>query len=129
MKCLTTGILALAVTGTAPSALAADYEIFAPAYTSAPEGQHWAVERLDYKNKHLYHCDAFSDHETKTLTGQCAERPGFPQRTAVEGPDLQNAMSAFFGGLPVGHWQIDRATGKTEFCTLGPAQCMEVIPK
>jgi hypothetical protein len=129
MKCLTTGILALSATVTATAALAADYEIFAPAYISAREGQHWAVERLDYKNKHLYHCGAFFDTETKKLTGQCTERPGFPQKSSAEGPNSQSAMSAYFGGLPLGYWQIDRTTGKTEFCTLGPAQCMEVTPK
>jgi hypothetical protein len=46
MKCLTTGILALSVTVTATAALAADYEIFAPADISAREGQHWPVSFL-----------------------------------------------------------------------------------
>jgi hypothetical protein len=129
MKCLTTAILALSVIVTATVALAADYEIFAPTYTSAPEGNYWAVERLDYKNKDLYHCSTFFDTETKELTGQCTERPGFPQKSAVEGPNVQRAMSVYVGRLPLGFWQIDRTTGKTEFCTLGPAQCMEVTPK
>jgi hypothetical protein len=130
MKRLTTGILALSVAGTATAALAADYAIFAPTYVSAsPEGQRWAVERLDYKNKRLYRCDAFFDTATKKLTGQCNERPGFPQSRSAEGPNLQSAMSEYFGGLPVGYWQIDRTTGKTEFCTLAPAQCLEIAPK
>jgi hypothetical protein len=30
------------------------------------------------------------------------------------------------GVLPVGYWQIDRTTGKTEFCTLAPTQCLEI---
>jgi hypothetical protein len=109
---LTTAILALSVTVTATVALAADYEIFAPAYTSAPEGNYWAVERLDYKNKHLYHCSTFFETETKELTGQCTESPGFPQKSAVEGPNVQRAMSVYIGGLPLGFWQIDRSTGR-----------------
>lgn len=130
MKRLTMGIFALSVAGTAFPALAADYGILAPAYISAsPEGQHWTVERLDYKNKHLYHCDGFFDTETKKLTGQCKERRGFPQNRPGEGPNLQTAMSEYFGGLPLGYWQIDRTTGKTEFCTLAPAQCLEITPK
>jgi hypothetical protein len=68
MKCMTTGILALSVIVTATVAQAADYEIFAPTYTSAPEGNYWAVERLDYKNNHLNHCSTFFDTETKSLT-------------------------------------------------------------
>jgi hypothetical protein len=43
---------------------------------------------------------------------------------------VQGAISSVFvGKLPLGYWQIDRTTGKTEFCTLGPAQCIEVTPK
>jgi hypothetical protein len=117
VKCLTAGILALSVTVTATVVRAADFEIFAPAYTAAQEGQHWAVERLDYKNKHLYHCSAFIDTENKKLTGECTERPGVPQNSAVVGPNLQRAMSVYVGGLPLGFWQIDRTIGKTELCT------------
>ena len=129
MKCLKIGILALAIADAVSPSRAADYEVFAPTHASAPDGQHWDVERLDNKNQHRYHCSAFSDRTTKKLTGQCTERPGFYQKPAVEGPNLQKAMSYSFGGLPVGYWQIDRTTGKTEFCTLGPTQCMEVTPK
>jgi hypothetical protein len=130
MKCLTMGILALSATVTATVALAADYAIFAPTLTGAPRVNYYAVERFDYKNKQLYHCITFIDTETKKLTGQCTERPGFPQKPAVEGPNVQRAMSSVFvGKLPLGYWQIDRTTGKTEFCTLGPAQCIEVTPK
>jgi hypothetical protein len=66
---------------------------------------------------------------SKELTGQCTERSGFPQKSAVEGPNEQRAMSVYVGRLPLGFWQIDLTTGKTEFCTLGPAQCMEVTQK
>jgi hypothetical protein len=129
MKCLTLGILALSVTLTATVALAADYEIFAATATVAPGVNFCAVERLDHKNKQLYQCSTVLDIETKKLTDQCTERPGFPQRPAVEGPNVQGAMSAIVGRLPLGIWQIDRTTGKTEFCTLGPTQCIEVTPK
>jgi hypothetical protein len=98
VKCLTTGILARSVTVPATVVGAADFEIFAPAYTAAQEGQHWAVERLDYKNKHLYHCSAFFDTENKELSGECTERPGVPQNSAVVGPNLQRAMSVYVGG-------------------------------
>jgi hypothetical protein len=64
-------------------------------------GQHWAVKRLD-KNKHLYHCSTFFETETKELTGQCTERPGFPQKSAVEGPNVQRAMSVYIGGIALG---------------------------
>ena len=129
MKRLTTGILALSVTVTATVALAADYEIFAPTSTEAPRVNYYAVERLDQKNKQLYHCSTVLDTETNKLTGQCTERPGFPQKSAVEGPNVQRATYAIVGKLPLGVWQIDRTSGKTEFCTLGPAQCIEVTPK
>jgi hypothetical protein len=128
VKCLTAGILALSVTVTATVVRAADFEIFAPAYTAAQEGLHWAVERLDYENKHLYHCSAFFDTENKKLTGECTERPGVPQNSAVVGPNLQRAMSVYVGGLPLGFWQIDRTIGKTDLCTLAPAQCVDVTP-
>jgi hypothetical protein len=129
MKRLMKGIIALSVVSTATAALAADYAIFAPTYVSSPEGQHWAVDRLDYKNKRFYRCDAFFDKATKILTGQCNERPGFPQIRPAEGPNLQSAMADRFGGLPVGYWQIDRTTGKTAFCTWAPDQCLEITPK
>jgi hypothetical protein len=137
MKCLTTGILALSVTVTATVALAANYEIFAATATEAKGENYYAVERLDHKNKKLYHCNTVLDIETKKLTGQCTERPGFresptveePNLRTVEGPNVQGATSAIIGRLPLGVWKIDQTTGKTEFCTLGPAQCMEVTPQ
>lgn len=129
MKLLTTGILAVSITAMATAAIAADYEIFAPVYASAPEGQHWAAERLDYRNRHLYHCSTFFDSRTKELAGECTKRPGFPQKSAVEGPNLQRAMSNIVGGMPLGFWQIDRTTGKTEFCTLGSDQCLDITPR
>jgi hypothetical protein len=130
MKCLTTGILALLVIVTATVALAADFEIFAATSTEAPGGNYYAVERLDHKNKHLYHCSAFLDTVTNNLTSQCTERPGFPHKSVVEGPNVQSLASANVDKLPVGVWQIDRTTGKTEFCTVAsPAQCVEVTSK
>lgn len=108
---------------------AADYAIFAPTYNSAPEGNYWAVERLDFKNKRLYHCSAFFQTETRELTGQCADGPGFPAKLAFDGPNLQREMSMYVGRLPLGFWQIDRTTGKTEFCILGPFRCVEITPK
>jgi hypothetical protein len=90
VKRLTAEILALSVAGTATAALAADCAVFAPTYSSASrEGQHWTVERLDFKNKHLNHCDAYCDSKSRRLTGQCNERPGFPQIPSAEGPNLQ----------------------------------------
>jgi hypothetical protein len=137
MKYLTTGILALSVTVTATVALAADYEIFAATATEVQGVNYYAVERLDHKNEMLYHCNTVLDIETKKLTGQCTERPGFPESPTVEGPNLwtvegpnvQGAMSAIVGRLPLGVWKIDQTTGITEFCTLGPPQCIEVTPQ
>jgi hypothetical protein len=130
MKSVTMGMLAcLSIPVTSTAALAGGYEIFAPTYTSALEGQQWAVERFDYKNRQFHHCHALFETKTKELTGQCTEKPDFPQKPAVDGPDLQRAMSNYVGGLPLGFWHIDRATGKTEFCTLGAAQCVDVTPK
>lgn len=108
MKCLTTGILALSVTVTATAAPAADYEIFAPAYISALEGQHWAVERLDYKNKHLYHCGAFFDTETKKLTGQCTERPAFRKNRQPKGRICRQRCQRISVDCA---WAIGRSTG------------------
>ena len=54
MKLLKTGILALPLTVTATVGLAADYELFAE-FTSVETGvNHYAVERLDHKNKKLH---------------------------------------------------------------------------
>jgi hypothetical protein len=130
MKCLTTGILALSVTVTATVALAANYEIFAATATEAKGENYYAVERLDHKNKKLYHCTAVLDAKTKQLTGQCTERPGFPEKPIGNGPNLPAGMSNRFGGLPVfGSWKIDQTTGKTELCISGPAQCVDVTPQ
>lgn len=127
MRCLLTGILVLSVTTTV--ALAGDYEIFVPTMTVAPGVNNYSVERFDHKNKQRHHCIMSIDTETKKLTGECIERHGFPQRPAVEGPNVQTAMSVFFGGLPLGYWQIDRTSGKTEFCAMGPPQCVEITPR
>jgi hypothetical protein len=77
LKLLKTGILALSLTVTATVGLAADYEIFADFATVKTGVNHYSVERLDHKNKKLYHCNAVLDAETKQLTGQCTERPAF----------------------------------------------------
>jgi len=130
MKLLKAGILALSLTVTATVTLAADYEIFADIATVETGENHYAVERLDHKNKKLYHCTAVLDAKTKQLTGECTERPGFPESAAGKGPNVQGAMSNRFGGLPVfGSWKIDQTTGKTEFCISDTAQCVEVTPQ
>ena len=130
MKLLKAGILALSLTVTATVALAADYEIFADIATAETGANHYAVERLDHKNKKLYHCTAVLDAKTEQLTGECTERPGFPESPPGKGPNMQGAMSNRFGRLPVfGSWKIDQATGKTEFCISDPAQCVEVTPQ
>jgi hypothetical protein len=130
MKLLKTGILALSLAVTANVGLAADFEIFADVTTVGTGVNHYAVERLDHKNKKLYHCTAVLDVKTEQLTGQCAERPDFPENPKGKGPDLQGGMSNTFGGLPVfGSWKIDQTTGKTEFCISGRAQCVEVTPQ
>ena len=115
---------------TASVGLAADYEIFAE-FASAETGvNHYAVERVDHKNKKLYHCTAVRDTETKQLTGQCTERPGFPEKPTGRGPNVQGGISNMFGGVPVfGSWKIDQTTGKTEFCISGTAPCVEVTPQ
>jgi hypothetical protein len=129
MKLLKTGILALSLTVTATVGLAADYEIFAEFTTVETGENHYSVERLDHKNKKLHHCTAVLDAETKQLTGQCTERPGFPENPTGKGPNVPG-MSNRFGGVPVlGSWKIDQSTGKTEFCISGTAQCVEVTPQ
>ena len=125
MNLLKTGIIGLSLTVTATIGLASDYEIFAEFHSVETKDNHYAVERLDYKNKKLYHCTAVLAAETKQLTGQCAERPGFPER-----PNVQGGLSNKFGGMPVfGSWEIDQTTGKTEFCISDNAQCVDVTPQ
>ena len=130
MKFLKIGILALSLTVTATVGLAADYEIFADITTVGTGVNHYAVERLDHKNKKLYHCTAVLDAKTKQLGGQCTERPGFPEKPTGKGPNVLGGLSNRFGGVPVfGPWKIDQTTGKTEFCISGTAQCVEVTPQ
>ena len=130
MKLLKIGILALSLTVTATVGLAADYEIFADFQSVETGENHYSVERLDHKNKKLYHCTAVLDAETKQLTGQCTERPGFPENPTGKGPNVQGAISNIFGGLLVlGSWKIDQTAGKTEFCISGAARCVEVTPQ
>jgi len=130
MKLLKAGILALSLTVTATVALAADYEIFADIATVETGTNHYAVERLDRKNKKLYHCTAVLDAKTRQLTGECTERPGLPESPAGKGPNVQGGMSNRFGGVPVfGSWKIDQTTGKTEFCISDTAPCVEVTPQ
>jgi hypothetical protein len=130
MKLLKTAILAFSLTLTATVALAADYEIFADFMTVETGVNHYSVERLDRKNKKFYHCTAVLDAETKQLTGQCTERPGFPERPTGKGRNVQGGLSNLFRGMPVfGSWKIDQTTGKTEFCISGTSQCVEVTPQ
>ena len=127
MKLLKTGILALSLTVTATVGLAANYEIFPGATTVGTGDTHYAIERLDHENKKHYHCDVFRDAVTKQLTGQCTERPGFPEKPTGKGPNVQGGISNMFGGvLALGSWKIDQTTGKTEFCISDTAQCVEV---
>ena len=129
MKFLKSGILALSLTVTATAGLAADYEIFAEFTTVETGENHYSVERLDHKNNKLHHCTAVLDAKTKQLTGQCTERPGFPENPAGKGPNVPG-LSNLFGGVPVaGSWKIDQATGKTEFCISGTAQCTDATPQ
>jgi len=128
MKLLKTGTLALSLTVTATVGLAADYEIFSDFATVETGANHYAAERLDHKNRKLHHCTL--DAETKQLTGQCAERPGFPENPTGKGRNLQGGISNVFGGVPVfGSWKIDQTTGKTEFCIADTAPCVEVTPQ
>ena len=130
MKLLKTGILALSLTVTATVGLAADYEIFGDFMSVATGENHYSVERLDHKNRKLHHCTAILDAETRQLTGQCAERPGFAENPTGKGPNVLGGLSNMFGGVPVsGSWKIDQTTGKTEFCISGAAQCVEVTPQ
>ena len=130
MKLLKTGILVLPLTVTATVGLAADYEIFAEFTSLETRANHYSVERLDNKNKKLYHCTAILDAETKQLTGQCAEMPGVPGKPTGKGPNVQGGLSNLIGGaLVFGSWTIDPTTGKTEFCISGRAQCVDVTPQ
>jgi hypothetical protein len=127
---LKTGIPALSLTVTATVGLAADYEIFADIATVETGVNHYAVERLDHKNMKLHHCTAILDAETKQLTGQCAERPGFPENPTGKERNFQGGISNVFGGVPVfGSWKIDQTTGKTEFCIADTVQCVDVTPQ
>ena len=128
MKLPKTGILALSLTVTATVGLAADYEIFADIATVETGVNHYAVERLDHKNKKLHYCTAVLD-VTKQLTGRCTERPGFPENLTRKGPKVQG-ISNMFSGVPVfGSWKIDPTTGKTELCISDTAQCVDVTPQ
>jgi hypothetical protein len=119
-------ILALLVSLAARVALATDYELFG--VTS--KLNYYAVERFDHKNNKLYHCTASIDTETKKPTARCTEAPGVePKRPAVEGPNLQRIMANVFDHVPQGFWEIDRTTGKTEFCTFGSPQCIAATTK
>lgn len=129
-KLLGTAILALSLTVTATVGLAADYEIFLDFATVETGANHYSAERLDHKNKKLYHCTAVLDAKREHLTGECTARPGFPESPTGQGPNVQGGLSNRFGGLPTfGSWKIDQATGKTEFCVSGPVQCVEVTPQ
>jgi hypothetical protein len=130
MKLLKTGTLALSLTVTATVGLAADYEIFSGLATVETGANHYAAERLDHKNKKLHHCTAVLDAKTEQPSGECTERPGFPQGPAGQGPTVQGGTSNRFGGIPVfGSWKIDQATGKTEFCVSETSRCVEVTPQ
>ena len=127
MKLLKAGILALSLTMTTTVGLAADYEIFADFQSVETGENHYSVERLDHKNKKLYHCTAALDAKREHLTGECTERPQYP---SGQGPNVQGGMSNRFGGVPVfGSWKIDQATGKTEFCISDTARCVDVTPQ
>ena len=130
MKLLKAGILALSLSVTATVGLAADYEIFADTASVETGTNHYAVERLDHKNKKLHHCTAVLDARTRKLTSECTEIPGFPESPAGKGRSAQGGLSNTFGGVPVfGSWKIDQTTGKTEFCISATGQCVEVTPQ
>jgi hypothetical protein len=130
VKILKTGTLALSLTVTATVGLAADYEIFDDFMSVATGESRYSVERLDHKNRKLHHCTAILGAETKQLTGQCAERPGFPENPTGKERNLQGGISNVFGGVPVfGSWKIDQTTGKTEFCISDTARCVDVTPQ
>lgn len=123
MKLWTMAVIALSASFGVPMALAADYELFGA--TSKPN--YYAVERLDRTNGRVYHCAAYIDTQTRKPSAQCADTPAAtPNRPAVEGPHLQSTFTNVFDHVPQGFWQIDRATGKTEFCILGSPQCITV---
>ena len=126
MKCSMKVILALSVSFASHGALAVDYELFG----ATSELNYYAVERFDHTNNKLYHCIASIDAETKKTTAQCTETAGAtPKRPAVDGPKLQSTMTNVFDHVPQGFWQIDRTTGKTEFCILGAPQCIAAFSK
>lgn len=126
MNSASTVILALSVSLASHVALAADYELFG----AASKPNYYAVERFDHKSGKLYHCTASIDTGTDKLTAQCTETPGVPTKSpAAKGENLQSTMTNVIDHVPQGFWQIDPATGKTEFCTLGPSQCVVVPPQ
>ena len=119
-------ILALSISLVSHVALAADYELFG----AASKPNYYAVERFDHKSGKFYDCTASIDTETKKPTAQCTETPGVTTKSpAVKGESLQSTMTNEFDHVPQGFWQIDRISGKTEFCTLGSPQCVVVSPK
>ncbi len=126
-KLLRTAILALPLIVTATVGFAADYEVLADFATVETGVNHYSVERLDHKNKKLYHCTAVLDAKREHLTGECTERPQYP---SGQGPNVLGGMSNRFGGVPVfGSWKIDQATGKTEFCISDTTRCVDVTPQ
>jgi hypothetical protein len=126
MKFWTMAILALSASFVAPAALAADYELFG----AISKLNYYAVERLDQKNNKIHHCAAYIDTETGKPTARCTDTPIVTlKRPAVEGPNLQSTLTNVFDHVPQGFWQIDRTTGKTEFCTFGSPQCIAVTAK
>ncbi len=126
-KLLRTAILALPLIVTATVGFAADYEVLADFATVETRVNHYSVERLDHKNKKLYHCTAVLDAKREHLTGECTERPQYP---SGQGPNVLGGMSNRFGGVPVfGSWKIDQATGKTEFCISDTTRCVDVTPQ
>src|ERR1700722_6018878 len=57
---------------------------------------HYSVERLDHKNKKLYHCTAVLDAKREHLTGECTARPRFPQNPTGHRPNAQGGLSNIF---------------------------------
>src|ERR1700759_5638103 len=106
MRLLKVGILALSLSVTATVGLAADYEIFPDFATVETGANRYSADRLDHKNKKLYHCTAVLAAKREHLTGECAKRPGFPQNPSGQGPDVHGGMSNRFRGVPVfGSWK------------------------
>lgn len=125
MRYLTQAILALSVTVVASKAMAWEYEIFAPI-----AGEYTVVERFDHKNRQLYRCVASIDIDANKVSARCTETAGLPiWKSAAGGPNLQKAMSNTFSSVPLGFWQIDHTTGRTEFCVFGSARCSDATPK